>query len=680
MQKSKKKVIIIGIVCLIVTIGIGFMIWTMQKQKESNPEEVLKTYMACILQKDYEQMYDLLTKSSQEQTSKEAFITKNKNIYEGIEISKLEISITKTSKEKEKAEIIYGTNMQTVAGQISFSNTVSLTKDKEQAYKIDWSSTLIFPDLKKDYTVRLQTLEATRGSILDRNDRVLAGQQTASWIGLVPGKMSEDKTTDIAKIAELLDLSVESIEKSLQASYVKEDTFVPLKTVQKDKQTLKEALLQIKGIKITDTKARVYPLEKASSHLIGYVQTISEAELKEKKDQGYSQDSVIGKSGLEKLYEDRLKATDGVQIVIQDAKGKQTKILAKKNLQNGQDIKLTIDSQIQQKLYEQFQEDKSACVAMNPKTGEILALVSTPTFDSNDFSLGMTTNEWNRLSQDEGKPLYNRYLASYAPGSSFKPITGAVGLSNKAFTADEDFGTSGLKWQKDSSWQDFFITTLTAYKGPANLQNALIYSDNIYFAKAALKIGKETFAQSLDKIGFHSRIPFEQELTQSTYSNTKTFTNETQLANSGYGQGQMLVNPIHMAMVYASFVNDGNLIQPYLEYRAVAKASYYKEGVFTKEAVDSIKEDLIQVVENPNGTAHSAKIEGVTLAGKTGTAEVKSSKEDTQGTEVGWFNAFTADDHAKNPMLIISMVENVKGKGGSHYLLPKVKAVFQSVE
>ena len=147
MQKSKKKVIIIGIVCLIVAIGIGFMIWTMQKQKESNPEEVLKTYMACILQKDYEQMYDLLTKSSQEQTSKEAFITKNKNIYEGIEISKLEISITKTSKEKEKAEIIYGTNMQTVAGQISFSNTVSLTKDKEQAYKIDWSSTLIFPDL-----------------------------------------------------------------------------------------------------------------------------------------------------------------------------------------------------------------------------------------------------------------------------------------------------------------------------------------------------------------------------------------------------------------------------------------------------------------------------------------------------------------------------------------------------
>ena len=680
MGKSKKRIILVSFLLIIIMLIIGVTVWVLQKQKESNPEEILERYMACVLQKDYEQMYTLLSEESKEQTSKEDFITKNKNIYEGIEVSKLEIKITKTTKENNKAEIIYGTNMDTLAGQISFSNTANLVKDKEQQFKVNWSSTLIFPDLKKDYKIRVQTLEAIRGKILDRNEQVLAGEQTASWIGLVPGKMGENKTEDIAKIAQLLDLSTEAIDKSLKASYVKEDTFVPLKTVQKDKQELKEALLQIKGIKITDTKARVYPLGKASAQLLGYVQTISQEELEEKKTQGYTQDSQIGKAGIEKLYEERLRATDGVQIVLQDEMGKQTKILAKKNLQNGQDIQLTIDSRVQQKLYEQFQEDKSACVAMNPKTGEILALVSTPTFDSNDFSLGMTTNEWNRLLQDENKPLYNRYLASFAPGSSFKPITGAIGLSNKAFTASEDFGTSGLKWQEDTSWKDFFVTTLSTYSGPANLQNALIYSDNIYFAKAALKIGKEKFAQSLDQIGFHNRIPFEQELTQSIYSNTQTFTTQTQLANSGYGQAEMLVNPIHMAMLYSSFSNEGNMVQPYLEYKTVAKASYYKEKAFTKEAADTIKEDLIQVVENESGTAHSAKIEGLALAGKTGTAEIKSSKEDTNGTEVGWFNAFTVDENTKNPMLIISMVENVKGKGGSHYLLPKVKAVFQSIQ
>ena len=292
----------------------------------------------------------------------------------------------------------------------------------------------------------------------------------------------------------------------------------------------------------------------------------------------------------------------------------------------------------------------------------------------------MTTNEWNELATDENKPMYNRYLASYAPGSSFKPITGAIGLSTGKFTETEDFGTSGLKWQQDSTWKDFFVTTLTTYQGPANLQNALIYSDNIYFAKAALKIGAESFAQSLDKIGFNNKIPFTQELTQSTYSNTNQFTSQTQLANSGYRQAEMLVNPVHMAMIYSSFVNDGNMVQPYLEHKEVAKASYYKEQAFTKEAANTIKEDLIQVIENPNGTAHDAKIEGKLLAGKTGTAEIKASKNDTEGTEIGWFNAFTVEENSKNPMLVISMVENVKGKGGSHYLLPKVKEIFQSIE
>lgn len=679
-NKSKKKWGIFILIIAIILIGIGITVWILQKQNESDPEEVLKQYMGCILEKDYEQMYSLLTESSKEKISEQDFITRNKNIYEGIEISKLEMNITRTTKEKAKAEIIYGTNMETIAGQISFSNTAYLNKDKENQFKVEWSSNLIFPDLNNDYKVRVESLEAKRGSILDRNDQVLAGEQTASWIGLVPGKMSEDRETDIAKIAELLDLSTGSIEKSLSASYVKDDTFVPLKTVKKDEETLKDQLLQIKGIKITDTKARIYPLGEASAHLIGYVQTIGEEELKEKQAEGYTQNSIIGRSGIEKLYEERLRGIDGIQIYIQDGNGKQKKVLAKKDLQNGQDIKLTIDSNIQKTLYEQFKEDKGASVAMNPKTGEILALVSTPTFDSNDFSLGMTTNEWNKLATDENKPMYNRYLASYAPGSSFKPITGAIGLSTGAFTETEDFGTSGLKWQQDSTWKDFFVTTLTTYQGPANLQNALIYSDNIYFAKAALKIGAESFAQSLDKIGFNNKIPFTQELTQSTYSNTNQFTSQTQLANSGYGQAEMLVNPVHMAMIYSSFVNDGNMVQPYLEYKEVAKASYYKEQAFTKEAANTIKEDLIQVIENPNGTAHDAKIEGKLLAGKTGTAEIKASKNDTEGTEIGWFNAFTVEENSKNPMLVISMVENVKGKGGSHYLLPKVKEIFQSIE
>ena len=314
----------------------------------------------------------------------------------------------------------------------------------------------------------------------------------------MPGKMnSQTKNEDISKIAKLLEISEETIKNSLEASYVKEDTYVPLKTIRKTEQAIKNELLEIDGIKIIEKDERIYPLGEVASHLLGYTRGISEEELKEKREEGYNEHSIIGKTGVEKAYENRLMAKNGAEIYIIDNEAKKIKTLAKKEAKNGEDIKLTIDSDLQKALYEQFKQDKSAEVAINPKTGEVLALVSTPTFDSNDFSLGITEDKWNILTQNEANPLYNRCLASYAPGSSMKPITGAIGINTESFTAEEDFGRSTIKWQKDKSWGDFYISTLQTYSGPSNLQNALIYSDNIYFAKAALKIGKENFANEL---------------------------------------------------------------------------------------------------------------------------------------------------------------------------------------
>lgn len=667
---KNKKIVIISIIAIILVVALVTIILTTKESQ--NPEDVLKQYVSYIKEKNYEGMYSLVVNN----TEKETFINRNKNIYEGIELSSIEINIAKTTKQQNNAEIVYTTVMNTVTGEISFSNTAHLEKE-EGAYKIQWSSNLIFPSLNDNYKVRVSTITAKRGEILDRNDKVLAGEQTASQIGLVPGKMNEEtKTQDIKKVAELLDISEETVNNGLSASYVKDDTFVPLKTVLKSETDLKAALLDIKGIKIIDTDERIYPLGEASSHLLGYVQSINADELKEKKDLGYTSQSVIGKTGLEKIYEDRLKATDGAEIYITGEDGNKVKTIAKKAAKDGETIKLTIDSSIQQKAYEQFKEDKSATVAINPKTGEILALVSTPTFNSNDFSLGITVNKWDELLNDEAKPLYNRTLASYAPGSSFKPVTGAIGLTTNAFTADEDFGASGTKWQLSSDWKDFYITTLSTYSGNANLQNALIYSDNIYFAKAALKVGKENFAQSLLKIKFNQDIQMPTGSIKSSFSNNNTFETETMLANSGYGQAQMLVNPIHMATIYSAFVNDGNMVKPYIEYTKNVNTSYLVKEAFSKEAANTIKNDLIQVVENPKGTAHSAKIEGLTIAGKTGTAEIKDSKEDKEGREIGWFNAFIAEENNDRQLMIISMVEDVQNKGGSHYVVDKVKNIF----
>ncbi len=477
---------------------------------------------------------------------------------------------------------------------------------------------------------------------------------------------------DIVFIAERLEMTPESIIKKLNASYVKDDTFVLLKTVSKEAYPLKEELLTIPGIKISDTPVRYYPMGEKASHLVGYIQGINAEELEAMKDQGYHMNSLIGKAGLEKIYEEQLRASDGCEIIVVDGTGKTKETLAKREPSDGQDITLTIDAQIQDQLYSLFCEDKGNSVAMNPKTGEVLALVSTPSYDANDFVLGLSSSKWAALNEDENKPMFNRFKAALCPGSTMKAITAAIALNTGVVAPKDDFGASGLKWRKDNTWGGYYITTTKAYEGAANVENALVYSDNIYFAKAAMKIGADRFAQELVNIGFEERIPFEYGLYSSIISSTETFTSEIQLADSGFGQGQILTNPIHLATIYAAFVNEGNIIQPTLRYGS--SPTFWKEGAFSPETATTIKNALIQVVERGTGT--EAKIAGKKLGGKTGTAEIKQSKEDETGTELGWFVLFTADN-SSSPLLVVSMVEDVKGRGGSHYVVPKVKALFE---
>lgn len=239
---------------------------------------------------------------------------------------------------------------------------------------------------------------------------------------------------------------------------------------------------------------------------------------------------------------------------------------------------------------------------------------------------------------------------------------------------------AGKKWQKDTSWGTYNITTVKTYSGPANLRNALVYSDNIYFAKLALKVGKNDLKKALNKIGFNSSIEQVLSMTASKYANDNTFESEIQLADTGYGQGKMLINPLHMAAMYTAFVNDGNMIKPYIEYKEnTSSPEYYVKNAFSKETADIITADLIQVIEDEGGTAHNAKIDGVTLAGKTGTAEIKSSQEDMEGTEIGWFNVFVADENYEKQILIVSMVEDVHKKTPKGYVTSSVKSILKKI-
>ena len=674
-MKNKKVVIgIIIAVILVIAIIVGIVIMNMPKEK---PEEVLNTYFSYINDRNYEAMYEELSNSSKESVSQEDFITRNQNIYEGIDSSNIKINVKEVTNEENKKKVSYSEEMVTSAGTIRFDNEAYFVKEDKE-YKLEWSSKLIFPQLQKDYKVRVETLSGKRGSILDRNGNALAYDGTISQVGIVPGKLGDNREENISRISELTGVSVETINNYLSASYVKDDTFVPIRKVAKDDTELKEQLLQIPGILINDAQGRVYTLGEEAGHLIGYVQTINADELEEYADKGYSSTSLIGKSGLELAYEDRLRATDGVRIYIIDAEGEEVTTLAEQEQQDGEDITLTIDSDIQTKLYNQLKNDKGLFVVMQPATGELLALVSTPTFDSNDFTLGMTTDEWNTLNNDENKPLYNRFIQRYCPGSTFKAITGAIGLTTGSITADEDFGYTGTSWQKDSSWGDYRVTTLTGYSGPKNLLNGLIHSDNIYFAQTALKIGTSTFTESLDKIGFNEQLEFPLTLATSQYENEDGIDSEGKLADSGFGQGNILVNPIHMASIYSSFYNNGNMIKPYIEYKEDKTPEILIENAFSEEAANTIKDDLIQVVENPEGTANDMQVDGVTTAGKTGTAELKADSNDTESGTLGWFDCFTTNQ-GENDILVIGMVENVQDNsdGGSHYLIRMIKTLFE---
>ena len=672
----KKGVIIILIVLLIAAIISGIVIW-LNINDTKKQDEVFKNYIALINEQNYEEMYEMISKSSKSEISKENFVKRNKNIYEGIDAVNVNIEITNKEKENGNVKISYNETMGVSAGTIEFSNAVTLVKEHKE-YKIDWSSSLIFPELAEKSKVRVSTLEASRGEILDRNGNKLAENGTISSVGIVPGKLGDNKEEGISKISDLTGVSVDFINKQISASYVKDDTFVPIKKVAKNNTELKEKLLQIPGVMITNVDSRVYPLGKEAAQLIGYVQTINADELKEKAGKGYSSTSLIGKSGLELAYEDTLRGIDGKEIYIEDENGNKIKQLAIQNKKDGTDIKLTIDSKLQSQIYNQMKDDKGLFVVMDPSTGELLATVSTPSYDSNDFVLGMTNAQWEELNNNEAKPLYNRVLQTYCPGSTFKPITAAIGLTTGKIATDTEFNYSGLSWQKDSSWGNNFITTLTSYSGKKNVANALIYSDNIFFAQSALQIGSQTFCEGLDKLGFNEQVEFPLTLKKSQYANSGKITDEKKLADSGYGQGDILVNPIHMASIYSAFVNGGNMVKPYIIYDESKKKEYIKENVFSQEAVNEVKQDLIQVVENPNGTANDMKITGHTIAGKTGTAELKKSLDDTESGTLGWFNCFTIDEASGNNMLIISMVENTQNnsRGGSHYLINKIRNLF----
>lgn len=652
-MKRKRNIIIGLITCTLMIVTVFFVF----NHGKSN-EQVVTEYFEFLKKKDYKSMYQMLDQKTVYTPSQKYFVEKYKEIYDDIGAKNIQVKII----EDKENVIKYQISMDTIAGKIKYKNKIGI-KDE----KIQFNKELIFDGFSDKSKIKVTTEQPFRGYILDRNGKYLAKQGNSYSVGLVRGKLNGKN--DYSQIAEYLEIDIETIENKMNASWIKDDSFVPIKNIsdQRKDKLIQQGILKIDGVKINSISSRVYPYDKITSHLVGYVQNVNAEDLKKHKNEGYTNSSVIGKSGIEAAYEKQLRGEVGAKIDIVDENNNIVKTVAEREAKDGKDVRLTIDIDLQQSLYNEYQNDKSTSVALNPKTGEILALVSTPSYSSNDFVLGLSTDKWNALNNDESQPMIARYKQTYTPGSTMKPITAAIGLETKTIDPDKDLGAKD-KWQKDSSWGNYYVTTLHA-PTPNNLKNALTYSDNVYFARSALNIGKDNLFKYYKNLKIGEKIPFELSLNRSQYINKNQKVNDQLIADSGYGQGQILMNPIQLASIYSSFINNGSIYRPHIVKKG---EQMWIQRAFSDQTVKTVKEDMINVIADENGTGHSIYHENVQLAGKTGTAEIKQSQSDTTGTELGWFTVMTID--SKQPILMTTVVEDVKGRGGSGYVVEHTKA------
>ena len=654
-MKDKKKWIIGISACVLLMVSVFFVF----NQGKSN-EQVVTEYFELLKKKDYKQMYQMLNSKTVYTPTQKYFVEKYKEFYEEIDAKNIQIKIL----DEQDSVIEYLIYIDTLAGRITYRNKVGV-KDEQ----IQFNKNLIMDGYTDGCKIKITTYNPKkRGRILDRNGKVLAEDGKGYSVGLVKGKLNGEN--DYGQIAQYLETDVETLQKKMSASWINDDSFVPIKTVSEATKNdlINKNILGINGVKISTVSIRTYPYDKVASHIVGYVQNVNAEDLKKHKNEGYNSTSVIGRNGIEAAYEEKLKGITSGKIELVDKNDKVIKELCHKEVKmSPQDITLTIDIDLQQSLYNEYQNDKSASVALNPKTGEVLALVSTPSYSNNDFVLGLSTDKWNALNNDVNQPLMSRYTQTYTPGSSMKPITAAIGLETKTIDPNKDLGAKD-KWQKDSSWGNYYVTTLHA-PSPNDLKNAITYSDNVYFARSALNIGKDNLFKYYKNLKIGEKIPFELALNKSQYINKNQKVSDQLIADSGYGQGQILINPLQLASIYSAFVNNGSIYQPHI---VQGQTKTWIKNVFSKETTKIIKEDLINVIADENGTGHAIYHDNVILAGKTGTAEIKQSQSDTTGTELGWFTVMTIDE--KQPILMTTVVEDVKNRGGSGYVVEHTKA------
>ncbi|HAP7382520.1 TPA: penicillin-binding transpeptidase domain-containing protein [Enterococcus faecium] len=648
--KNRTGAYIAGAVILIAAAGGGYFYYQhyQETQAVEAGEKTVEQFVQALNKGDYNKAAEMTSKKAANKSalSEKEILDKYQNIYGAADVKGLQISNLKVDKKDDSTySFSYKAKMNTSLGELKDLSYKGTLDRNDGQTTINWQPNLVFPEMEGNDKVSLTTQEAARGNIIDRNGEPLATTGKLKQLGVVPSKLGDggEKTANIKAIASSFDLTEDAINQAISQSWVQPDYFVPLKIIDGATPELPA------GATIQEVDGRYYPLGEAAAQLIGYVGDITAEDID--KNPELSSNGKIGRSGLEMAFDKDLRGTTGGKLSITDADGVEKKVLIEHEVQNGKDIKLTIDAKAQKTAFDSLGGKAGSTIATTPKTGDLLALASSPSYDPNKMTNGISQEDYKAYEENPEHPFISRFATGYAPGSTFKMITAAIGLDNGTIDPNEVLTINGLKWQKDSSWGSYQATRVSSDVSQVDLKTALIYSDNIYAAQETLKMGEKKFRTGLDKFIFGEDLDLPISMNPAQISNEDSFNSDILLADTGYGQGELLITPIQQAAMYSVFTNNGTLVYPKL---IADKETKDKKNVISETAVQTIVPDLREVVQDVNGTAHSLSALGIPLAAKTGTAEIKE-KQDVKGQENSFLFAFNLDNQG---YMMVSMLEN----------------------
>lgn len=543
--------------------------------------------------------------------------------------------------------------------------------------------------LSQNNRLRLRVVEAPRGFLLDRHRRIIVENRPSFDAYITPEDVG-DSPVGIQAIAGVLDLPVEEVQKKLQEGADRPYQPLLLRKAIDDRTmtAVEERKVELPGLTLRVRPTRAYPTGDLAAHLLGYVGEITREQLGRDEYRDFKQGERIGQRGIEARYDPFIRGVDGGEQVEVDARGRVLRLVNRIEPESGFNVILTLDKKIQEAAEQAFQGKNGAVVAMNPQTGDILAWISRPSYDPNLFTQRVTLDEWRRLVADPKHPFQNRPLqAQYPPGSLFKLIVALAGLEEGSLTPDTTFECTSTFWLGNHEFHNWKKGNM----GRMNLLQAIQHSCNTYFYRAGLKIGIEPIARMAREFGLGSPVGagFEDEASgivpdpgwKARVLRQPWYPADTVVTS--IGQGMIVTTPIQLLRA-VSAIATGRVYRPHFVKRIETvqgqvteeyEPNLIREVPVQPETLAFIRRAMAAVVSA--GTGGRARVPGLEVAGKTGTAQVVRKGEGKGRSDLkdhGWFAGFAP---VENPQVaVVVLVEN--GGFGGQVAAPVAKAIFEA--